>query len=390
MTNQPHSTPLLYYATNRKGSKHEPLSPGEIRAKGFAGRQKYFGPFRDDKLNCGQITPGSKSQFELLKLDSLDLLPIDLNTKVVVFIHGFNSKFSQASEVLRYLAIETERLNSTTNTLFLLYSWPSMGSPFAYMQDECSVQFSYPLFKQLMETLRKRVETESCISIIAHSLGCQLVYRYLQELEQNVTFGTLILSCPDIDYQTASMETERNKLSRSISQGFILVSDVDKPLELSRALHGYTRLGRPSLSSARSLFWGTFRTGSIPNIVSTVAHAPELLARSAVRRVRAGFKNPDKAWQKANFERAIDFASNIVLYDFTIADRKVQLNGHSACIPLLASLLGTGRIPQNWTEEEIVKIPDEFVECSIFPYARLKPYNVDEQPVFKYKKLHSR
>ncbi|QQR60071.1 MAG: alpha/beta hydrolase [Candidatus Melainabacteria bacterium] len=133
-------------------------------------------------------------------------------------------------------------------------------SPFAYMQDECSVQFSYPYFKQFMD-----------------------------DLDQNDKLGTVILSCPDLDYQTVAIDSERKKLSQSFDRGYILVSDIDSPLELSRALHGYTRLGRPALPSAKSLFWGTFGTSSIPNIVSTAAHAPELLARRALRRIQSGF-----------------------------------------------------------------------------------------------------
>lgn len=127
-----------------------------------------------------------------------------------------------------------------------------------------------------MDELKAHVSHSSRIHLVAHSLGSQLVYRYL--LDQN-----------DLDYQTVAIDSERKKLSQSFDRGYILVSDIDSPLELSRALHGYTRLGRPALPSAKSLFWGTFRTGSIPNIVSTATHAPELLARRALRRIQSGF-----------------------------------------------------------------------------------------------------
>ncbi|MBX9667732.1 MAG: hypothetical protein K2X93_08950 [Candidatus Obscuribacterales bacterium] len=166
-----------------------------------------------------------------------------------------------------------------------------------------------------------------------------------------------------------------------------MVSDVDRPLELSRALHVYTRLGRPALPSAASLFWGTFRTGSIPNIVSTAVHTPDIIARRALKRVRSGFRNPDDVWKEENRHRATKFAENVHLYDFTIADQTQRYVGHSIYFDLIASFFNTGKPPTDWDEETIVKIPDEFVECSLVPYARSTPYKREEQNIFLYRKI---
>ncbi len=219
-----------------------------------------------------------------------------------------------------------------------------MGSPFAYMQDECTAQFSYTHFKQFVDEITALIGSSSRLHFVGHSLGCQLIYRYLldrdfskseatldntdrendarRSKETTKGAGTVIFSCPDLDYQTVSIDSEREKFSRSIDRAFILVSDVDGPLELSRALHGYTRLGRPALPSAKSLFWGTFRTGSIPNIISTAVHMPEIIVQRTLKRIACGFRNPDEIWQEENKDKGIEFAENISLYDFTIADRR--------------------------------------------------------------------
>lgn len=397
----------IYYATNRKGSKDEPLDGNGQKGAITVARQRYYGPFRNEKLTYGRYTL-VEGEPVLEKLTGCAEVPLTEDTDVLVFVHGFNSPFARYTKVVAKLAesIKSDLGTRTSqrqiakstvpqNLITILYSWPSMGSPFAYMQDECSVQYSYPHFKQFIAEITALVGSTSRIHFVAHSLGCQLVYRYL--LDRSFTplnsslstkaAGTVIFSCPDLDYQTVALDSERDMLSRSMDRGFILVSDVDGPLELSRALHGYTRLGRPALSSARSLFWGTFRTGSIPNIVSTVVHMPEIIVRRTIKRINCGLRNPDKIWQETNKDKGVQFADNITLYDFTIADRRQRRIGHSICIELIASLFNNGCAPKDWTEEAIVKVPDEFVECLVIPYVRSQPYEADDHKLFIYKKL---
>ncbi len=400
----------LYYVTNRKGSKDEPVDSNGQKSKVTVARQKYYGPFRNEKLTYGKYTMNGDGEPVLKRINGCADIPLDADSSVLVFVHGFNSSFARFTKVVAKLA-ETIRSEGDAGTnpnevpvrdstrlqklVTIMYSWPSMGSPFAYMQDECSVQYSYAHFKQFIDEITALVGKTSRIHFVAHSLGCQLVYRYL--LDRNFkesdneqaarAAGTVIFSCPDLDYQTVSLDSEREMFSRSIDRGYILVSDVDGPLELSRALHGYTRLGRPALPSATSLFWGTFRTGSIPNIISTAVHMPEIIVRRTLKRINCGFRNPDEIWQEENKEKGIEFAGNISLYDFTIADRRQRRIGHSICIELIASLFKNGRPPKDWAEEAIVKVPDEFVECLVIPYARSQPYQEDEHKLFIYTKL---
>jgi len=387
---------VLYYVTDRKGSRGEPLDDvGVWVASKAAGQQKYFGPFRNDKLTYGKYSFDEDGQPVLCKLDSADSIPIEADSNVFVFVHGFNSQFAVCLEVLSALesAINSGSMKkrksaqSRDDVIFILYSWPSMGSPFAYMQDECTAQYSYAHFKKFMDEICSRVADRKQIHLVAHSLGCQFVYGYLmnEKAGKGKAAGTVVLSCPDLDYQTVSLEDARRKFSSRIERGYVLVSDVDGPLEISRALHGYTRLGRPAMSSAKSLFWGTFRTGSVKNILSTAAHAPEMFARRAAQRARGG--DIDAAWSEANKDKGVAFAKNIQLYDFTLADRLEKSGGHTICVDLIASLFKNGSPPVDWTEETIVKMPDEFVECSIFPYSRTKPLEQGDPELFAFRKL---
>lgn len=374
----------LYYVTNRKES-----SPAGLRFEpGKSGqRYRFFGPHRSQDLAVGQFTI-DHDEIVLTKIAGIESIEITPDSRVVVFVPGYNTRFADSLRVLNQLQ---QALLSTSDLVCILFSWPSMGSAFAYMQDECSVQFSYPHFKQLVDSIAKRVSSHSQISLVGHSLGCQLVHRYVLDraAREAKSAGMVVLASPDIDYQTATLESERLKFSAGIDSGFILVSDVDGPLEVSRSLHGYTRLGRPSLSTMRSLFWGTFRTGSLSNIFSTLAHVPIFLMEQAVRWVKCGLKDPDQIWQEQNQGNGIAFADNISLFDFTRADRMQRRFGHTICVDLVASLLSSGSPPAGWDQRTIVKIPDEYGyrECFLLPYSRHNPYGQDQVTLFSYRQL---
>lgn len=330
----------LYYATNRR-----PMTDAFQTSS-----QRFYGPYRSAtvsfgtySMNNGDVQPG--------QLPDIESIPITAESKVLIFVHGFNSQFDSYLKIFANLVSAIEEVETVDeNRIYLLYSWPSMGSPFAYMQDECSVQFSYPQFRRVMESIQARLTRRDQVSFVAHSLGCQLVYRYLMEIDSNggasKVADSVVFSCPDLDYQTVTLDSEREALSHAISRGYILVSDIDVPLEISRALHGYTRLGRPSMSTPKSLFWGAFRTGSIENIVGTFVHAPEIIARYAVKSALLGFRNPDEAWKEENQDKAITFADNVNLFDFTLVDQQSQDLGHSLSLELIASLLQKDRLPE--------------------------------------------
>jgi len=394
----------VYYATDRMGGRGEPTLTGTSKCKDCHRRQPFYGPYRRQQLVYGsaKVLSTHPSSFSVKSSNSLD---IDSNATVLVFVHGFNCKFVHALEIAQKLADDLENRNSENiarPVIPVIFSWPSMGSKFAYMQDECSSEWSYSDFRLFMDELRSRINDPRRLIIVAHSMGSRLVHRYLLEQEflsqknslLKTSDGTgitsvaraVVLSSPDIDYQTACESKARELLSSSvIDNAYILISDIDSPLELSRSLHGYTRLGRPALPSATSVFWGTFRTGSLANIFSTLAHSPALLVQRGVRQVTAGFRSPDEIWIEQNLSKAIPFAPRVKLIDFTIQDRLRRSTGHSICTDLISGLISDGT--NAFDCDDTIKSPDVYRECMLFPFKCIDPYAEEKPPVFAVKRI---
>jgi esterase/lipase superfamily enzyme len=114
-----------------------------------------------------------------------------------VFVHGFNTSFDNA--IYRTAQI-TNDLNFDGAPF--VYSWPSGGKVASYTYDRGSAEQSEP---QLAEFLQLVVEQSGAksISLIAHSMGNELLMRVLERMRPKVPKGVVIsqviLAAPDVD-----------------------------------------------------------------------------------------------------------------------------------------------------------------------------------------------
>ena len=114
-----------------------------------------------------------------------------------VFVHGFNTSFDNA--IYRTAQI-TNDLNFDGAPF--VYSWPSGGKVASYTYDRGSAEQSEP---QLAEFLQLVVEQSGAksISLIAHSMGNELLMRVLERMRPKVPEGVVIsqviLAAPDVD-----------------------------------------------------------------------------------------------------------------------------------------------------------------------------------------------
>jgi len=370
--------------------------------KCYPPKQKIFGPFRNSgTLSAGLITvkhskDGKASVLpDFESVDSAEKMISDVKTAcaaaekagkqpcIIVYVHGFNATFSQGVKAIdslnRYYSNNLKDSGDKAGKVALipiLYSWPSMGSKYAYMQDECSLEWSFPKFKKFVDDLSAVTDTSN-IHLVAHSLGNKLLFLYLSQKSKNPpVLGTAVMASPDIDFGTA--EEYKLEISARVQHLFVLLSNKDKPLIGSRSLHGYSRLGRPSLGPIRSLWLDQFRTGSIPNIVSTTIYLPLLLIE------RCGYR--EQEWIKIHKAGAPDWIQNATLIDFTNIDKRWK--GHSLCWRLIVPLVLSGKIP--FDEEHTdptCNSPDYYRMCSLFPPRICDPLHSFEttQP---YKIIH--
>ncbi|MFW2587538.1 alpha/beta hydrolase [Sagittula sp. SSi028] len=159
---------------------------------------------------------------------------------VVVFVHGYNVNNAEAIYRLGQIAVDYEAREPV-----VAFSWPSAGNPRGYVYDRDSVMFSRDALEQLLSALA----TEDLdISLVAHSMGSQLVMETLRQLSISGNNDVLThldgvaLISPDIDEDVFVQQAKR---IHPFPQPFaLLVSRRDRILDLSAFLVGKpTRLG---------------------------------------------------------------------------------------------------------------------------------------------------
>jgi esterase/lipase superfamily enzyme len=141
----------------------------------------------------------------LTEAEFLDLLKQRLGTSksfkdhAIVFIHGFNTTFDNA--VYRTAQITYDMKFDGVSAL---YSWPSKGlaglADYGYDRD--SAGQAEPYLKQFLELVIQKSGTKS-LSVIAHSMGNQLLLPVLKDLKNSMPAGVqvsqIILAAPDVD-----------------------------------------------------------------------------------------------------------------------------------------------------------------------------------------------
>ncbi|SHG58041.1 Esterase/lipase superfamily enzyme [Cognatiyoonia sediminum] len=155
-----------------------------------------------------------------------------------LYVHGFFIGFEKGC---RRAASFTQ--NTATEGAFMWFSWPSDGNLLNYARDEVDMYWSVP---DLAETILEMQEEfgEDQYNLVGHSLGTRglfLSLYHLSNLDPQVQADNVVLLAPDIDF-----EIFRKLLPRVIGLAnriTIYTAPNDRPLGLSRQLHGYERLG---------------------------------------------------------------------------------------------------------------------------------------------------
>lgn len=162
----------------------------------------------------------------------------------VIFVHGFNNKFSEG---LYRFAQLTEDLDLPF--LPVHYSWPSAGHPLGYGYDRDSMLFARDGLETLIETVTKAGAKE--VLLVGHSMGALLTMESLRQLsiggKKRVVnkIGGVVLLSPDIDIDLFRQQSKRiGKLPQPF---YIFTSTKDRALRLSAGLTGQSaRLGNTS------------------------------------------------------------------------------------------------------------------------------------------------
>jgi esterase/lipase superfamily enzyme len=154
----------------------------------------------------------------------------------LVFVHGFNTTFDNALFRTAQMAYDLQFDGAP-----FLYSWPSSGQVGLqdYSYDRESTGQSEPYFRQFLELVTRQTGAKS-VSLIAHSMGNQLLLAALRDIKRNappgVVVSEVILAAPDVDRDTFEFVAKEIKgVSRGIT---LLAASNDRALEISRQFWG--------------------------------------------------------------------------------------------------------------------------------------------------------
>jgi esterase/lipase superfamily enzyme len=282
---------VLVATTRRPSAAPEKMFSGERDARyNFADILVSIPP--DANRVIGEVQPpGDRSgdparQFVALRADTLDRaqararfhqrLAEAHNRRVLVFIHGYNTRFSEAVFRLAQFAHDS-RLQATP----VLFTWPSQGHLLGYGYDRESANYSRDALESLLDALQRDPAVAE-IDILAHSMGNWLTLESLRQMairDRKIApkIRQVMLASPDVDVDVFRRQIK--EIGDNRPPFTVFVSRDDKALKVSRMVWGnMPRLG--SIDPEAEPYAGMLRSERITAIDLTGLRTPDGLNHS--------------------------------------------------------------------------------------------------------------
>jgi esterase/lipase superfamily enzyme len=169
--------------------------------------------------------------------------------RVLLYVHGYR-------ETLQTTARDTVQIGAMSNFdgPIVHYSWPSQGNLLSYAVDETNMYWDERNFRNFLTKLA-RTQWVKEIVIVSHSLGARLVTPAVEYVDRTSTnadssnISNIILASPDVDREDFERDIAEEVLAaRRVNNDrrvTVYASLSDRALAVSRAVHGYPRLGSP-------------------------------------------------------------------------------------------------------------------------------------------------
>ncbi|MEL7049059.1 MAG: alpha/beta hydrolase [Pseudomonadota bacterium] len=159
-----------------------------------------------------------------------------------VFVHGFNTTFSEAAYRTAQIAYDLE-----FDGVPYMYSWPSRGEETGYFYDRDSADRARGYFLKFLKMVADKTKAKR-IHIISHSLGIRPLSEALKiarlegRTRDDLKIGQLILASPDMDQDV--FKEVASALTKSAQGTTLYAASNDLALMASRALaRGKPRAG---------------------------------------------------------------------------------------------------------------------------------------------------
>ncbi len=169
--------------------------------------------------------------------------------RVLLYVHGYR-------ETLATTARDAVQIGAMGNFdgPIIHYSWPSQGNLLSYAVDETNMYWDERNFRNFLAKLA-RTEWVKEIVVVSHSLGARLVIPAIDYVDRTSTdadssnISNIVLAAPDVDREDFERDIAEEVLAaRRVNNDrhvTVYASLSDRALALSRAVHGYPRLGSP-------------------------------------------------------------------------------------------------------------------------------------------------
>ncbi len=160
----------------------------------------------------------------------------DSGSRVLVFVHGYNTGFDDGVYRLTQIAQDTQYPGTP-----VLFSWASGAKTRDYVYDKDSSTAARDDLEETLVMLSQSPRIKS-IDIIAHSMGNWLAMEALRQLaiagnrDLDNKLGYVILASPDIDVDIFKKQMVR--YGKPDKPFVVLLSDDDKALRLSSLIGG--------------------------------------------------------------------------------------------------------------------------------------------------------
>jgi esterase/lipase superfamily enzyme len=169
--------------------------------------------------------------------------------RVLLYVHGYR-------ETLATTARDAVQIGTMSNFdgPIIHYSWPSQGNLLSYAVDETNMYWDERNFRNFLTKLARTAWVKEIV-LVSHSLGARLVIPAVEYVDRTSTnadssnISNIILASPDVDREDFERDIAEEVLAaRRVNNDrrvTVYASLSDRALALSRAVHGYPRLGSP-------------------------------------------------------------------------------------------------------------------------------------------------
>ena len=191
--------------------------------------------------------------------------------QVLVFVHGFNQTFEDATKRTAQVAYDL-----AFDGPAIAFSWPSQGALLDYVKDQRNADIS----AQALETFLLRLKGSSkqlTVHLIAHSMGNRVLARALERMAvaaQGINsrpLSEVAMMAPDVD--AALFRQVVGKISASARRVTLYASTNDSALQLSMRLAGYPRAGDAGANIVVAAGIETVDASNVPTGVFGLGHS---------------------------------------------------------------------------------------------------------------------